>query len=158
MSAPFVNRGLFRDHYLLGRLPAMPDWVTDAAAHWAVLRAIVDAVEPAAPGMNEATLEQALVRPVLEWLGFDPQTWVEKQQTGGYAPDYTVFRSPADRAGALARLEASAFYEGALCLVEAKAWTVDLDRASGRERSPMAQRALARHSRYSAAIFPIERQ
>ena len=138
--APFVNRGLFRDHYLHTRLPGEPFWALDVEPLRAALASLLDRVVPTAPALNEATLETDLIRPVLEQLGFEPATWVKKQAAPSYAPDYTVFASKERRDAALVvGLGRGTFFEHALCLVEAKSWGLDLDRAAGRERSPMAQ-------------------
>jgi hypothetical protein len=139
-TQPFQNRGVFRDHYLLHRLPAeQPEWSEDVEALRVQVQGLFQRAEPGAPQLNEATLEGDLIRPVLEALGFRHEEWVEKQDAQALEPDYTVFGTLADKRDALGRRGDGTFYEKSLCLVEAKAWTVDLDRRVGRERSPMAQ-------------------
>lgn len=138
--APFSNRGLFRDHFLLNRLPADASWAADVEPLRLRFQSLLQQALPTAAAVNEATLENDLIRPALEALGFVPATWVEKEFAQQFAPDYTVFTSPEARTQAVTGgRRDGAFYERALCLVEAKAWAVDLDRAAGRERSPMAQ-------------------
>lgn len=137
---PYECRGLFREHYLAERLPGeQPEWQLDIASARNVISRLVAHIEPTAAQLNEATLEGDLIRPTLEALGFSHDAWLEKQDAEALEPDYTVFRSQADKIAALGRRGGVGFYEKAFCLVEAKAWTVDLDLRVGRERSPMAQ-------------------
>lgn len=137
---PFVNRGLFREHYLRQRLPQAPFWTTDTAQLQEQLRALVEEVLPAAAGMNEATLETSLIRPILHALGFPPSHLIEKQNTEAFQPDYVLFGTAESRSAALtAHAAGGNLYERAIGIVEAKAWDVPLDSAQGRERSPMSQ-------------------
>jgi hypothetical protein len=136
----FECRGLFREHYLTERLPAeQPEWEAEVASARNAIAGLMARIAPTAERLNEATLEGDLVRPILEALGFNHHAWLEKQDAGALEPDYTVFRSQEEKIEALGRRGGAGFYEKAICLVEAKAWPIDLDRRVGRERSPMAQ-------------------
>jgi len=136
----YACRGLFREHYLTERLPVeQPEWKTDVASARNVIAGLMARIEPTAERLNEATLEGDLVRPTLEALGFSHDAWLEKQDAGALEPDYSVFRSQEEKIEALGRRGGAGLYEKAICLVETKAWPVDLDRRAGRERSPMAQ-------------------
>ncbi len=85
-------------------------------------------------GSNEAQIEDALIRPVLNALGWSylPQQPIP---VSGRTPDYMLFADDADRAAFTGAGDVSHY---PLAPAEAKAWKVNLDQRSG-ARSPSGQ-------------------
>ena len=83
---------------------------------------------------NEAQTEDALIRPVLDLLGWNylPQ---EPIPGGSKVPDYTLFVSKEDQAAFTGTGDVSVY---TLAPAEAKAWRTNLDQGSGRQ-SPNGQ-------------------
>ena len=83
---------------------------------------------------NEAQTEDALIRPVLDLLGWNylPQ---EPIPGGSKVPDYTLFVSKEDQAAFTGTGDVSVY---PLAPAEAKAWRTNLDQGSGRQ-SPNGQ-------------------
>ena len=89
-------------------------------------------------GSNEAQIEDALIRPVLNALGWSylPQQPIP---ASGRTPDYMLFADDADRAAFTAAGDVVAdVARYPLAPAEAKAWQVNLDRRDG-ARSPSGQ-------------------
>ena len=85
---------------------------------------------------NEAQIEDALIRPVLNALGW---TYLPQQPipVSGLRPDYMLFADADARAAFTAGGSDTSVYP--LAPAEAKAWETDLDRRAGRPLSPSAQ-------------------
>jgi len=124
------NSELLAVHWLQHRLPLEPEWHLDRAAverlasgllHiWEIQKGRVERYG------NEASLEQALIQPVFQLLG-----WHLKYQTylQGREPDYALFASSQALDAALVEGHASHdFWRHATLVADAKAWHVSLDR------------------------------
>ena len=99
------------------------------------LRAPYNAFTRAYQASNEAQIEDALIRPVLNALGWSylPQQPIP---VSGRTPDYMLFANDDDRAAFTGGGDNSRY---PLAPAEAKAWGTDLDQRAGRPISPSAQ-------------------
>ena len=99
------------------------------------LRAPYNAFTRAYQASNEAQIEDALIRPVLNALGWSylPQQPIP---VSGRTPDYMLFADDDDRAVFTGGGDNSRY---PLAPAEAKAWGTDLDQRAGRPLSPSAQ-------------------
>ena len=99
------------------------------------LRAPYNAFTRAYQASNEAQIEDALIRPVLNALGWSylPQQPIP---VSGRTPDYMLFADDDDRAAFTGGGDNSRY---PLAPAEAKAWGTDLDQRAGRPLSPSAQ-------------------
>jgi len=147
--APYINRGLFADHFLKERLPELPEWkAADGldAAFDALQALYAQRTAGLSDQTNEAQTEDELIRPVLSllWQDGEPGNCYQVQVSipnvdQWRQPDYALFRSAADREGARPALGAIEYWRDVPALADAKRWAGSLDRQSGTEKSPSAQ-------------------
>ncbi len=105
-SEPFFNnRALFSDYYLTKRLPETEEWSSknEAALLTKAFKQLRDRYADAREnfsGKNEAFIRQHLLEPVLETLGFAPQSG-KPSDSSALEPDYRLF-APVDNSKPLA--------------------------------------------------------
>ncbi len=132
----FKNHSLFSDYYLDSLIVEQPQWLDtpDIKSDYAEIKDVFDAVAPNAPSRNEAQIEHELIQPVLEQLGhvFEVQPTLQTPQ-GAKRPDYAFFGSEDAHEAAQPHINTNRFFNTALAVGDAKAWSRNLDRkAEGR--------------------------
>ena len=130
------NQSLFSDYYLDSLVVEQPQWADtpDIESDYAEIKGVFDAVAPNAPSRNEAQIEHELIQPVLEQLGhvFEVQPTLQTPQ-GAKRPDYAFFGSEDAHEAAQPHINTNQFFNTALAVGDAKAWSRNLDRkAEGR--------------------------
>jgi hypothetical protein len=126
---PIRNSNLFSNHWLEHRLLLEPEWVQHREAAVRVLGRLGQLWRQQRSRVeqySEASLEQALIQPVLKELGWEMvyQTFLR-----GRKPDYALFLTDRDVGLALeAGPKAPEFWQYATIVADAKAWAVNLDR------------------------------
>ena len=130
------NQSLFSDYYLDSLVVGQPQWTNtpDIESDYAEIKDVFDAVAPNAPSRNEAQIEHELIQPVLEQLGhvFEVQPTLQTPQ-GAKRPDYAFFGSEDAHEAAQPHINTNQFFNTALAVGDAKAWSRNLDRkAEGR--------------------------
>ena len=130
------NHSLFSDYYLDSLIVGQPQWTNtpDIESDYAEIKDVFDAVAPNAPSRNEAQIEHELIQPVLEQLGhvFEVQPTLQTPQ-GAKRPDYAFFGSEDAHEAAQPHINTNQFFNTALAVGDAKAWSRNLDRkAEGR--------------------------
>ena len=124
------NRSLFSNYYLNALIVEHPQWADtpDIESDYAAIKDLFDTVAPNAAHLNEAQTEQQFIRPVLERLGhvFEVQPTLHTPQ-GVQRPDYAFFPSRAERDVALSDSNTNQFFNTALAVGDAKAWSRNLD-------------------------------
>ena len=140
----YDNRGLFSNHFLATRLQEMPQWENFNVdeAQRARMREIVEAAQAGLPTANEAQTENDLIRPLLDTLNLEYDVQTGLPAWGGRSvPDYAVFPTDAARSAALALRGSNDFWPLASAVMDAKAWSVELDQvgAGGPGRTPAQQ-------------------
>lgn len=126
----FSNVDLLSNHWLEHRLRLEPEWTelrsdadSAAARAGALWRQERNRVEHYG---GEASLEEALIQPLFEILGWKLiyQTWLQ-----GRKPDYALFFDDTAKDAALAAgRQAPEFWNAPALVADAKAWHVSLDR------------------------------
>ena len=131
LPAAVKNQSLFSDYYLESLVVEQPQWVDtpDIESDYAAIKQLFDAVAPNAPNRNEAQLEHELIQPLLKWLGhvFEVQPTLQTPQ-GVKRPDYAFFASTDVHEKAQPHINTNQFFQTALALGDAKAWSRNLDR------------------------------
>lgn len=140
----YDNRGLFSNHFLAARLRDMPQWQRFQIdeGQRKRMREILESARAGLATANEAQTENDLIRPLLDELGvvFDVQTGLQAW-SGRSVPDYAVFRNEETRAAALPLRGTNDFWPLASAVMDAKAWSIELDQVSagGPGRTPAQQ-------------------
>lgn len=137
-----IAGSLLSEFYLLEGMRETPEWrgmdAAQVAAKAESLRALwLSLAAMARP--NEATTEQAFIRPVLDLLGW---YHLPQQAAGGGhrdIPDALLFTSPANHAEAAAIATPGDRYRLAAVVVESEASETPLDRGSGKGGTPASQ-------------------
>lgn len=131
MDQPFLNQGLFSDHYLETVTPSLPEWGEDVSAVKGALAEIWESASGLVHG-HEGQTEEHWIRPVLLQLGyaFQVQTAVPDADGGMRWPDYALFEGDGVRGAAEASAGTRAYFENALAIADAKVWDSRLDRRS----------------------------
>ena len=130
------NQSLFSDYYLESLIADQPQWTNtpDIESDYAAIRELVDAVAPNADRLNEAQTERELIQPLLQRLGhvFEVQPALHTS-LGTVRPDYAFFASRELHEAAQPHRNTNQFFNTALAVGDAKAWSRNLDRkAQGR--------------------------
>ena len=125
------NRSLFSDYYLDFLIVEQPQW-TDTPhieSDYVAIKELFDAVAPNAEHLNEAQTEHEFIQPLLEQLGhtFEVQPALHTSQ-GTKRPDYAFFASRDIHDGAQPHINTNQFFNTALAVGDAKAWSRNLDR------------------------------
>ncbi len=142
---PYINRGLFADHYLKERLKEYPEFKRTEGLD-AAFNAILDLYRTRAiyftPDTNEPQTENDFIRPVLDILwGVDcyqvqvviPTIDMRRQ------PDYALFTSPQDRTAAQQLVGTMDYWRTSPCLADAKRWSDSLDTRRAYDDNPSLQ-------------------
>lgn len=149
LDKPFLNRGLFADHFLEYRLSDLDEWkAADGLddAFQAVLKLYRESAAEFTDDTNEPQTEHDFIQPVLDLL------WRERRAGDCYRvqvvipnldghrqPDYAFFRSTKDRSAAQKRLGRIEYFRDVPCLGDAKKWSASLDKKRGADENPSAQ-------------------
>ncbi|MDE0299037.1 MAG: N-6 DNA methylase [Candidatus Poribacteria bacterium] len=125
------NQSLFSDYYLESLVVEQPQWVDtpDIESDYAAIKQLFDAVVPNAPNRNESQLEHEFIQPLLKWLAhvFEVQPTLQTPQSAK-RPDYAFFASTDVHEKAQPHINTNQFFQTALALGDAKAWSRNLDR------------------------------
>ena len=140
-SPPFLNRGLFSDHFLKVRLPQWKEWETDEelATFRKELMSLYDSTKPILPTLNEAQTEKEFIQPLLDLLGYANSYIVQAptkvgQQTN--RPDYALFPDETTKNKAYQKLKDND-YAQCIGIADAKYWERELDLAKSSERDTL---------------------
>ncbi len=125
------NQSLFSNYYLDSLIGGQTQWVDtpDIESDYAAIKARFDAVVPNAEDLNEAQTEHEFIQPLLEQLGhvFEVQPSLQTSQ-GTRVPDYAFFASGDAHDAAQSHINTNQFFNTALAIGDAKAWSRNLDR------------------------------
>ena len=125
------NQSLFSNYYLDSRIVEQPQWADtpNIESDYAAIKALFDAVAPNAAHLNEAQTEHEFIQPLLEQLGhtFEVQPSLQTSQ-GTRVPDYAFFPSQDAHDAARSQINTNQFFNTALAVGDAKAWSRNLDR------------------------------
>lgn len=157
--SPLRNRDFLSNHWLEHRLPLEPEWTEAAEAARTALEQLLALWRKEKPRVelygDEAGLEQKLIQPVFEILG-----WRIKYQAflNGREPDYALFVDDDVLNTALAAGRKNPdFWKHATVVADAKAWHISLDRplrvGSSREYPPEQIEWYLNHSQCDFGIL-----
>lgn len=141
-STPFYeNRGLFSDHFLVERLPGLPEWrETEIEGAIEEAREIYEANRDVLENLNEAETEEEFIRPVLDRvLGWSYGVQKAQRYQGRLRrPDYGLFLDEATKREALAQEASRDYWARTAGVADAKYWARPLDGKGDpvRERFP----------------------
>jgi len=141
-TTPWRASGLFSDHFLAVRLPTADAslWPAEAEARAAfvVVSRLWRDWSARLPQLNEEDCEERFIRPTLEALGYGvlPRRPIPGTPARQY-PDFLLFDAP-ERATDVLQAGGD-LYDRSIGLLEAKRWGLDLDKPSGRDKSPHQQ-------------------
>ena len=125
------NQSLFSNYYLDSLIVEQTRWAQtpDIESDYAAIKARFDAIAPNAEYLNEAQTEHEFIQPLLEQLGhvFEVQPSLQTSQ-GTRVPDYAFFASGDAHDAAQPHINTNQFFNTALALGDAKAWSRNLDR------------------------------
>ena len=125
------NQSLFSNYYLDALIVEQPQWADtpDIESDYAAIKARFDAIAPNAAHLNEAQTEHEFIQPLLEQLGhvFEVQPSLQTSQ-GTRVPDYAFFASGDAHDAAQSHINTNQFFNTALAVGDAKAWSRNLDR------------------------------
>ncbi len=130
---PYVNRGLFSDHFLDELLPDADSWQVDedeVRLAWQAALNLYGPRKDELPQRNEAQLEREFVRPLLEALGhhFEVQPSLPTSD-GVRRPDYAFFATEEDKGEALRKHKGELdYFKRAIAVGDAKQWGRPLDK------------------------------
>jgi len=137
-SPPFLNRGLFSDHFLKARLPQWKEWQHDGelAIFRKQLLSLYESTKAILPLLNEPQTEKEFVQPVLDLLGYANSYIVQAPtQVGEHTnrPDYALFLGKTTKNKAYEKLKSNDY---TLCIgvADAKYWERELDLATSSSR------------------------
>ena len=130
-SPPFLNRGLFSDHFLKARLPQWNEWQSDGelAIFREQLLSLYESTKAILSLLNEPQTEKEFVQPVLDLLGYANGYIVQAPtQVGEHTnrPDYALFPDKTTKNKAYEKLKNNDY---TLCIgvADAKYWERELD-------------------------------
>ena len=125
------NQSLFSNYYLDALIVQQPQWVgtPDIESDYAAIKDLFTAVAPNAAHLNEAQTEHEFIQPLLEQLGhvFEVQPALQTAQ-GTKRPDYAFFASSEMHNAAQPHINTNQFFNTAIAVGDAKAWSRNLDR------------------------------
>ncbi len=125
------NRSLFSDYYLDSLIVEQPQWAQtpDIESDYAAIKKLFDAVVLNAAHLNEAQTEREFIQPLLAQLGhvFEVQPALQTSQ-GTKRPDYAFFSSTDAHDAAQSHINTDQFFNTALAVGDAKAWSRNLDK------------------------------
>ena len=125
------NQSLFSNYYLDSLIAEQPQWADtpNIESDYVAIKSRFDAVAPNAEHLNEAQTEHEVIQPLLEQLGhtFEVQPTLHTSQ-GAKVPDYAFFASSDAHDAAQPHINTNQFFNTALAIGDAKAWSRNLDR------------------------------
>ena len=125
------NQSLFSNYYLDSLIVEQPQWTDtpNIESDYAAIKQCFDTIAPNAERFNEARTEHEFIRPVLNQLGhvFEVQPALHTSQ-GTKRPDYAFFASKNIHNAAQPHINTNQFFNTALAVGDAKAWSRNLDR------------------------------
>ena len=125
------NQSLFSNYYLDSLIVGQPQWADtpNIESDYAAIKAFFDAVAPNAEHFKEAQTEEQFIRPLLKQLGhvFEVAPALQTSQ-GTKEPDYVFFSSDDAHNAAQRHINTNQFFNTALAVGDAKAWSRNLDR------------------------------
>ena len=125
------NQSLFSNYYLDSLIVEQPQWTDtpNIESDYAATKELFNTVAPNAEHLNEAQTEHEFIRPVLNQLGhvFEVQPSLQTSQ-GTRVPDYAFFASGEAHDAAQPHINTNQFFNTALAVGDAKAWSRNLDR------------------------------
>ena len=124
------NQSLFSNYYLDSLIGEQTQWADtpDIESDYAAIKARFDAVAPNAEHLNEAQTEHEFIQPLLEQLGHIFEVQPTLQAQGPKRPDYAFFASSDAHDAAQPHINTNQFFNTALAVGDAKAWSRNLDR------------------------------
>ncbi len=124
------NQSLFSDYYLESVIVDQPRWVDTPGieSDYAAIKELFNTFTPNAENRNEAQTEREFIQPMLERLRhvFEVQPTLQTPQ-GTKRPDYAFFASGDARDAAQSHISTNQFFQTALAVGDAKAWSRNLD-------------------------------
>ena len=133
------NQSLFSDYYLDSLIVEQPRWrdTPDIESDLAAIKRLFDAVAPNAANLNEAQTERELIQPLLQRLGhtFEVQPALQTS-LGTKRPDYAFFASRDAREAARSHIGSDQFFNNAIAIGDAKAWSRNLDQKTRDSEDP----------------------
>ncbi|MCL1892610.1 MAG: BREX-1 system adenine-specific DNA-methyltransferase PglX [Holophagaceae bacterium] len=142
---PFINTGLFSDHYLLERItstPAFQYWDEEKCREiHQKLKALYISYSKARIEKNEEDTRSEWISKVAEMLGF---TFKRETTVKSGTPDYALFYDEQTRIDAVTaynQKDMGAFYTRAITIMEAKYWNCPLKKSALEEtgQNPVLQ-------------------
>lgn len=128
-SSPFNNRNLFSNHYLERLIQTNPEWSQDEGLEEAFSK-IRDLYHKKARLLEtyiESDLEHNFIRPIFDILGHN--YGIQETVYGtSLKPDYAFFPSRDAYNDAYTKKDSKGFYDKAIAVGDAKAWSVKLDK------------------------------
>ena len=125
------NQSLFSNYYLDSLIVGQPQWAQtpNIESDYAAIKQRFDAIAPNAEHLNEAQTEHDFIQPLLEQLGhtFEVQPSLQTSQ-GTRVPDYAFFPSVEIHNAAQPQINTNEFFNTALAVGDAKAWSRNLDK------------------------------
>ena len=125
------NQSLFSNYYLDALIVEQLQWAAtpDIESDYAAIKDLFTAVAPNAAHLNEAQTEHEFIQPLLEQLGhvFEVQPALQTAQ-GTKRPDYAFFASSEMHNAAQPHINTNQFFNTAIAVGDAKAWSRNLDR------------------------------
>ena len=124
------NQSLFSNYYLDSLIVEQTQWADtpNIESDYAAIKARFDAVAPNAEHLNEAQTEHEFIQPLLEQLGHIFEVQPTLQAQGPKRPDYAFFPSAEVHDAAQPHINTNQFFNTALAVGDAKAWSRNLDR------------------------------
>ncbi len=134
LNSPFVNRGLFSDHFLKSRLPEAEEWQlgNELSSFKKKLQAKYEATKDILPYANEAQTEKEFIQPVLDLLDYTDSYIVQTPtKVGEYLnrPDYALFANQTTKNKAYEKVNDND-YSSSIGIADAKYWERELDARS----------------------------
>ncbi len=133
------NQSLFSDYYLDSLIVEQSRWrdTPDIESDLAAIKRLFDAVAPNAANLNEAQTERELIQPLLQRLGhtFEVQPALQTS-LGTKRPDYAFFASRDAREAARSHIGSNRFFNNAIAIGDAKAWSRNLDQKTRDSEDP----------------------
>jgi type I restriction-modification system DNA methylase subunit len=136
----FKNNGLFTDSYLLEDLPTLVGRNdNEISKYWnssdeiikkvfSEIKIIWNDYKESIPEMNESTLEDKWIRPILSKLGWEYDLQARFTKLGQLQiPDYAMFENKSSFNQAYKTSNRDDYFKYSLCIADAKAWSEKLD-------------------------------
>jgi len=128
-SKPFVNSGLFSDHYLKNTVPETDQWKFDGEAENAfeTLKELWNEEQDTVDSYLESELQDVWIDEIVSLLGYDAITETPVPTDRGHL-DYVLFSSASVRRRARGLDNLNETYKKSLGILEAKRWDEDFEK------------------------------